>query len=434
MRYHKQMTSETKHNPASNASEFSVSEISLAVKKMVEGSFGHVRVRGELGRISIPASGHVYLDLKDEKAVLAAVIWKGVAKTIPLHPEQGMEVICTGKITTYGGQSKYQLVIEHMELAGVGAMMALLEKRKKALAAEGLFDADRKKPLPFLPKTIAVITSPSGAVIEDILHRISERFPCRVLIAPVPVQGKECAKRVAEALRYLQGEKPDLIIIARGGGSLEDLWGFNEEEVVRAIFESAIPVISAIGHETDVTLADFVADRRAPTPSAAAEMAVPVREELRSQLLAIAGRLFANLNHILQNRAQRLQAVKKALPKADTLFAAHMQKLDMLSLRLQNTLTQRVSYLERCQERAQSLHKQMRNAAKKLHEKKKGALGSLTKQLQLVSHKSIMARGFIFATDGGGGLVRLRGQTKTGQELTLHFADGETGAIVKGGK
>ena len=249
-----------------NAPEFSVSEISGAVKKTVEGAFSRVRVRGEVGRLSRPRSGHIYLDLKDDRAVLAGVIWKGVAGRMATQPEEGMEVVATGRLTTFPGQSKYQMVIEEIRPAGVGALMAMLEKRRQALAAEGLFDEARKRPLPRLPEVIGVVTSPSGAVIRDILHRLRDRFPRKVLIWPVAVQGAKCAPEVAAAIRGFNAleaggriPRPDLIIVARGGGSLEDLWGFNEEVVVRAAAESAIPLISAVGHETDTTLIDHAA-------------------------------------------------------------------------------------------------------------------------------------------------------------------------------
>ena len=278
-------------DPGINPPEFSVSEISGAIKRVIEGEFSHVRIKGEIGRVSFPRSGHVYLDLKDERAVLSAVIWKGVATHLQVRPEEGLEVVATGRITTFGGQSKYQLVIEDLKPAGVGALMAMLEKRKAMLAAEGLFDASRKKSIPFLPEVIGVVTSPSGAVIRDILHRLRDRFPRKVLIWPVAVQGDKCAPEVARAIAGFNGlttggavPRPDVLIVARGGGSLEDLWGFNEEIVARAAAFSDIPLISAVGHETDTTLIDFVSDLRAPTPTAAAELAVPVRHELAATL------------------------------------------------------------------------------------------------------------------------------------------------------
>ncbi len=327
--------------PLANVVEYSVSDISFSIKRTMEDTFGHVRVRGELGRVSQPASGHVYLDLKDERAVLAAVMWKGVAARQKIRPEQGMEVIATGRITTYPGQSKYQLVIETLEPAGIGALMALLEERRKKLAAEGLFDEARKKPLPWLPEVIGVVTSPTGAVIRDILHRLAERFPRHVLVWPVRVQGETCGAEVAAAIRGFNAlppggaiPRPDLVIVARGGGSVEDLWGFNDEEVVRAAAASDIPLISAVGHETDWTLIDHAADWRAPTPTAAAEKAVPVRAELLAWVGELGGRLRRAVAALLESRRQKLRAAARALPRPDDMLAMARQRLDGAALRL----------------------------------------------------------------------------------------------------
>jgi exodeoxyribonuclease VII large subunit len=327
--------------PADNTPEFSVSEISGAVKKAIEGGFSHVRVRGEVGRVSRPASGHIYLDLKDDRAVLAGVIWKGRAQGLAHRPEEGMEVVATGKLTTFPGQSKYQMVIEDIAPAGAGALMAMLEKRKAALAAEGLFAPERKKPLPYLPEIIGVVTSPSGAVIRDILHRLRDRFPRKVLVWPVAVQGAKCAPEVAAAIdgfnRLTPGgalPRPDLLIVARGGGSLEDLWGFNEEVVARAAAASQIPLISAVGHETDTTLIDFVSDQRAPTPTAAAELAVPVRMELLAWTDQQGARLSRALTTGIAQRQQRLRDLGRALPQVDTLVEGPRQRLDYLGERL----------------------------------------------------------------------------------------------------
>ncbi|QBY02705.1 exodeoxyribonuclease VII large subunit [Rhodophyticola sp. CCM32] len=324
-----------------NAPEFSVSEISGAVKRTVEGAFSHVRVRGEVGRLSRPRSGHIYLDLKDDRSVLAGVIWKGVSARLAHQPEEGMEVIATGRITTFPGQSKYQLVIEDIRPAGVGALMAMLEKRRAALAAEGLFDEDRKQALPYLPEVIGVVTSPSGAVIRDILHRLRDRFPRKVLIWPVAVQGDRCAPEVANAIRGFNGmsagralPRPDLVIVARGGGSLEDLWGFNEEIVVRAAAESEIPLISAVGHETDTTLIDFAADKRAPTPTAAAEMAVPVRLELLGWVETQGGRLSRGVAQAVSIRKQRLGDLARGLPRIEVLLETPRQRLDRAMVQL----------------------------------------------------------------------------------------------------
>lgn len=324
-----------------NAPEFSVSDISGAVKKAIEGGFSHVRVRGEVGRVSRPASGHIYMDLKDERSVLAGVIWKGRAAALTTRPEEGMEVIATGKLTTFPGQSKYQMVIESVVPAGAGALMAMLEKRKAQLASEGLFAPERKKELPYLPEVIGVVTSPSGAVIRDILHRLRDRFPRKVLIWPVAVQGQRCAPEVANAIRGFNAmtaggalPRPDLIIVARGGGSLEDLWGFNEEIVARAAASSDIPLISAVGHETDTTLIDFVSDMRAPTPTAAAEMAVPVRMELMAWVDQQGARLSQSLSNGLTQRGQRLRDLSRGLPSKDSLLDGPRQRFDTVADRL----------------------------------------------------------------------------------------------------
>lgn len=327
--------------PGGNAPEFSVSELSGAVKRVVEGAFDHVRVRGEVGRVSRPRSGHLYLDLKDDRAVLAAVCWKGVAARLDVQPEEGMEVVATGRLTTFPGQSRYQLVIDSLAPAGVGALMALLEKRKAALAAEGLFAAERKRPLPYLPRVVGVVTSPSGAVVRDILHRLGERFPMHVLVWPVAVQGKACAPEVAAAIRGFNGlaaggpvPRPDVVIVARGGGSVEDLWGFNEEVVARAAAESEIPLISAVGHETDTTLIDFVSDRRAPTPTAAAEIAAPVRGELVAAVAGLEERRVRALARVMEDRRRRLRDLSRALPRPDEIVAARRQRLDAAGERL----------------------------------------------------------------------------------------------------
>jgi exodeoxyribonuclease VII large subunit len=321
--------------PGANSPEFTVTELSGAIKRVIEGEFAHVRIRGEVGRVSRPRSGHVYLDLKDDRSVISGVIWKGVTARLETQPEEGMEVVATGRITTFGGQSKYQIVIEDIKPAGMGALMALLEKRKAALAAEGLFAPERKRPLPYLPEIIGVVTSPSGAVIRDILHRLRDRFPRKVLIWPVAVQGAKCAPEVVRAIegfnRLTPGgalPRPELLIVARGGGSVEDLWGFNEESVARAAAASDIPLISAVGHETDTTLIDFVSDKRAPTPTAAAELAVPVRHELAAWLEGQGARMRQALSQGLTRRGQRMRDVARALPRADTLLEGPRQRLD----------------------------------------------------------------------------------------------------------
>jgi exodeoxyribonuclease VII large subunit len=332
--------------PRSNQPEFTVSELSGAVKRVIEGEFGLVRVRGEVGRVSRPASGHLYYDLKDDRSVIAAITWKGQASKMQVMPEEGMEVVATGRMTTFPGQSKYQLIIEDLAPAGAGALMAMLEKRRAALGAEGLFDPARKRPIPYLPQVIGVVTSPSGAVIRDILHRLRDRFPRHVLIWPVPVQGEKCAPEVAAAIRGFNAlepggpiPRPDVIIVARGGGSLEDLWGFNEEIVVRAAAASRIPLISAVGHETDTTLIDHAADRRAPTPTAAAEMAVPVRLELLATLDSLQARLMQGVGRGVMLRGQRLRDLARALPRPEALTQSATQRLDTAASRLGGALS-----------------------------------------------------------------------------------------------
>jgi exodeoxyribonuclease VII large subunit len=331
--------------PPGNQPEYTVSELSGAVKRVIEGEFGLIRVRGEVGRVSRPASGHLYFDLKDDRAVIAAVSWKGQVARMQVRPEEGMEVVATGRMTTFPGQSKYQLIVDDVAPAGAGALMAMLEKRRVALAAEGLFDAARKKPIPYLPKVIGVVTSPSGAVIRDILHRLRDRFPRHVLVWPVAVQGQDCPGQVAAAIRGFNAiepggpiPRPDVLIVARGGGSLEDLWGFNEEVVVRAAAASRIPLISAVGHETDTTLIDHAADLRAPTPTAAAELAVPVRLELVATLEALGARLVRGIGQGVTLRRQRLRDLSRALPRVETLVATPRQRLDASVTRLGSAL------------------------------------------------------------------------------------------------
>ncbi len=328
-------------NPRDNAPEFTVSEISGAVKKTLESAFGRVRVRGEIGRVMRAASGHMYYDLKDERNVISCNTWKGQVAGLGVLPEEGLEVIVTGKVSAFGGQSRYNINVDSIEVAGEGALMALLEKRKKALAAEGLFDEARKQPIPYLPEIIGVVTSPQGAVIRDILHRLRDRFPRKVLIWPAAVQGEKCAPQVAAAIQGFNMltpggalPRPDLLIVARGGGSIEDLWGFNEEIVARAAASSDIPLISAVGHETDTTLIDFVSDKRAPTPTAAAEMAVPVRLDLLAAVENYGARMTQALGGQLDRRAQRLRDLARALPKPEELHRAAEQRLDAVSARL----------------------------------------------------------------------------------------------------
>jgi len=332
--------------PGANIAEYSVSELSSAIKRALEDGFGFVRLRGEIsGFRGVHSSGHAYFALKDDRAKIEAVIWRASLQRMKVKPEEGMEVIATGRVTTYPGSSKYQIVIDVLEPAGVGALMALLEERKKKLAAEGLFEQSRKRSLPFLPKVIGVITSPTGAVIRDMLHGFDERFPARVILWPVRVQGETCAAEVAAAIAGFNGlapgstiPRPDVLIVARGGGSLEDLWGFNDEIVVRAAAASAIPLISAVGHETDWTLIDLVADARAPTPTKAAEWAVPKHGELVESTGKLALRLKIGARRILEAARTHLKAAARGLPRLDELLAMPRQRFDAAERRLVRAL------------------------------------------------------------------------------------------------
>jgi len=445
---------------AGNLPEFSVSELSQRLKRTVEEAFGLVRVRGEISGFKRAASGHLYLTLKDADANLDAVCWKGTAGRFTFRPEDGLEVICTGRLTTYPSRSRYQLVIERMEPAGVGALMALLEERRKRLAAEGLFDAARKKPLPYLPDVIGVVTSPTGAVIRDILHRLRERFPRRVLLWPVLVQGEQAAAQVAAAIegfnRLAPGgaiPRPDLLIVARGGGSLEDLWAFNEEVVVRAAAASAIPLISAVGHETDTTLIDFASDRRAPTPTAAAEIAVPVRAELLLDVLDRQRRLVAAVARHLAERRERVAALSRGLPDPRRLLQAAAQRLDDLSEHLRRALLlgvqrRRVGF-ERIAGRLQGrpLVQQLARGREALtradqalgrgftrllaeRQQRLAAAGSL---LASLSYQRVLERGYAVVREAGAGVLTSVKATRPGLALEIEFKDGRTAASVDGG-
>ena len=341
------LAGETRDGPRSNAAEFTVSEISNALKRTVEDAFGHVRVRGEISGYRGPhSSGHAYFGLKDDRAKIDAVVWKGTMARLKFRPEEGMEVIATGKLTTYPGKSSYQIVIDNLEPAGAGALMALLEERKRRLAAEGLFDRERKRPLPYMPKVIGVVTSPTGAVIRDIIHRIKDRYPLHVIVWPVRVQGETSGQEVAAAVAGFNmlaagGDipRPDVLIVARGGGSLEDLWGFNDEALARTVAASGIPVISAVGHETDWTLIDYAADMRAPTPTGAAEFAVPVRADLEATLAGLGARLKACTSRNFERKRTALRAAARALPSPDTLLALPRRRFDEATSRLARALT-----------------------------------------------------------------------------------------------
>lgn len=443
--------------PQDNVAEFSVSELSFAIKRVIEEGFAYVRVRGELGRISRPGSGHIYLDLKDEKAVLSGVIWRGQAARLKVQPEQGMEVVATGRLTTFPGQSRYQIVIDSIEPAGEGALLAQLEKLKKKLAAEGLFEDDRKKPIPFLPRVVGIVTSPTGAVIRDMLHGFAERFPVHVIVWPVRVQGETCGAEVAAAILGFNalGEggaipRPDVLIVGRGGGSLEDLWGFNEEVVARAAADSKIPLISAVGHETDWSVLDLVADARAPTPTKAAEWAVPVYAELVERLAERRFRLGGAQRRALDRRRVILKAASRGLPRLSGLLALPRQRLDTAIARLpfalrSNTARHRSS-IERLSGRLHPRSPRQRveyarreivrlqrhgwRGFKLTIERKRARLDASGKLLASMSHKGVLARGFALVRDAGGGMLRSARVIAPGAALDIEFADGRVPATA----
>ena len=422
--------------PGDNAAPLSVGELSLKLKRFVEGEFGHVRLRGEISGYKRAVSGHVYLALKDDSAVIDGVIWKGAASALAFTPQDGIEVIATGKLTTYPGRSKYQIVIDRMELAGEGALMALFEKLKAKLAGEGLFDPARKQPLPFLPRTIGVVTSPTGAVIRDILHRLADRFPSHVIVWPVAVQGEAAAGQIAAAVRGFEAiapggpvPRPDLVIVARGGGSIEDLWAFNEEVVVRAIADCSIPIISAVGHETDTSLSDFAADLRAPTPTAAAEMAVPVRADLIATVASYGVRAERCVRRYQERGRERLTALARLLPRRDALLGPQRQRLDDLGQRLDRALEARVTRGRRQLDRAAAvlrpamLARQLSSA--------RDRLARTGKLLDALNPKGLLKRGYVLVEARGGGVVTTAAEARAAGALMLHFGDGAVAARVE---
>lgn len=495
--------SEGDSGTASNAHEFTVSDLSFALKRAVEDQFGHVRVRGEISGYRGPhSSGHAYFALKDDRARLDAVIWKGTFSRLKFKPEEGMEVVATGKLTTYPGKSNYQIVIDNLEPAGAGALMALLEERRRKLAAEGLFDEARKQLLPFMPAVIGVVTSPTGSVIRDIIHRISDRFPLHVLVWPVRVQGETTGAEVANAVAGFNElapggaiPRPEIIIVARGGGSLEDLWGFNDEIVVRAVAASGIPVISAVGHETDWTLIDHAADVRAPTPTGAAEMAVPVKAELEATVAALAARLKGCMGRSLDRQRQAVRAAARALPSPDQLFALPRRRFDDLAGRLDRaarlsaerrrarlaavrlspaTLARGIAeerrHLQRAAERLPNAAKTAnkarrqrfdiiarrltiepflrRNAEQRrswdraaaslaraidsLIAARRQRYGQAARMVDALSVKAVLDRGFALVTLDGGVPARHAADVAAGARLAIHFGDGEIGATADG--
>ena len=451
--------SDSEKNGDGNARAYSVSELSLALKRTLENTYGYVRLRGELSKVTRHASGHVYLSLKDDKAAIDGVVWKGQVRGLSAQPEQGLEVIVTGRITTYPASSKYQIVIESMEHAGVGALLAQLERLKAKLAGEGLFDAARKKPLPMMPAVIGVITSPTGAVIRDILHRIRDRWPCRVIVWPVVVQGDQAALQVAAAIRgfnALDGTgavpRPDLLIVARGGGSIEDLWGFNDEALARAVAQGAIPLISAVGHETDTTLIDYVSDRRAPTPTGAAEMATPVLAELRAAVSGLEQRMLRCAARGFEDRRNRLAAAARGLPRLDDLLAIKSQGFDLIANRLgaalQRNVTEHRHQLVRASsrltpgllqrpialkaERARELSLRLRPAADRRLTRSADRVTALAQLLRSLDPERPPRPGFALVRRPDGAVVEKAAELKGGDAINLTFTDGDRGAHVDG--
>ncbi len=439
-----------------NIPELTVSELAHSLKRTLEETYARVRVRGELSKVKIHSSGHLYSDLKDADSVLNIICWRGSLAKLSLHPEEGLDVICTGKITSYPARSNYQMIVDHMELAGVGALLKMLEDRKKRLAAEGLFDQSRKKKLPFLPETIGIITSPTGAVIRDILHRLEDRFPRSVLLWPVRVQGEGAASEIAAAIDGLNAlpedgniPRPDLIIVARGGGSLEDLMPFNEENVVRAAANSLIPLISAVGHETDTTLIDFVSDLRAPTPTAAAELCVPERVNIMGFVEDCRSRLYQSTTRLITIKKDDLKHFGARLGNPERLLDMRVQKLDYLSSKLSHALQKNIQLarqslvqtsarLSSPLQRIQLSDKTLGFAANRLDRAyrqymKDGEtrLGNLSQMLEVLSFKSVLGRGYVLVRDDKGNPVTTTAHIRPHDRLSMEFKDGIVHSVVE---
>ncbi len=461
-----------------NARAYSVSELAFALKRTLEDAYGFVRLRAELSKVTRHASGHVYLTLKDEKACIDGVVWKGQVRGLKAQPEQGLEVVVTGRITTYPASSKYQIVVETMEHAGVGALLAQLERLKAKLHGEGLFDAGRKRPLPRMPATVGVITSPTGAVIRDILHRVRDRWPCRVIVWPVVVQGDRAATEVAAAIRGFQAmaERPDVLIVARGGGSVEDLWPFNDEALARTVADCTIPLVSAVGHETDTTLIDFVSDRRAPTPTAAAEMVTPVLAELKALTADLDRRMNRCAGRGLEERRTRLNAAARGLPRPADLLALAQQRYDLAAGRLGSALERNTAVHERDlvrtasrltpgllqrpatlkAERLADWSKRLKDAAarqvaraeqharldqvaarmigalQRREDRAKERLAAASRALLALNPERPLDLGFALVRRADGSLAHSAAALSSGEALTLKFKDGERGAVVDG--
>jgi len=443
-----------------NARPYSVSELAFALKRTLEDAYGFVRLRGEISKVTHHSNGHVYLTLKDERAAIDGVVWKSQVRALSIRPEQGLEVVVTGKITAYPAGSRYQIVIETMEAAGVGALLAQLERLKAKLAAEGLFEVSRKRPLPSMPAVVGVITSPTGAVIRDILHRIRDRWPCRVVVWPVVVQGDQAAAQVAAAIQgfcALDGggvaPRPDVLIVARGGGSVEDLWPFNDEALARAVAGCAIPLISAVGHETDTTLIDFVSDRRAPTPTAAAEMATPVLAELKAAVGDLGSRMHRCGGRVVEDRRARVAHAERALARVPDLVRLAEQRLDIASGRLGAALARNAALHERAlvrvasrfsplllqrpqavqRQRLDSLTARLRPAAERRLERAAERLLGLSKLYAAADPDRPLARGFARVARVDGALVRAGAELAAGETVAMTFADKVTRTAVVDG-
>lgn len=444
---------------ASNAQAYSVSELAFALKRTLEDSYGFVRLRGELSKVTFHSNGHVYLSIKDDKACIDGVVWKGSVRGLSVRPEQGLEVIVTGKVTTYPMGSRYQIVIETMEAAGLGALLAQLERLKAKLQDEGLFEAARKQALPSMPSTVGVITSPTGAVIRDILHRIRDRWPCRVIVWPVVVQGEAAAAQVCAAIQGFNRmeaggslPRPDVIIVARGGGSVEDLWPFNDEALARTVAAGTIPLISAVGHETDTTLIDFVSDRRAPTPTAAAEMATPVLSELKAAVADYERRLARSGGRVLEDRRTRLASAARGLPRPTELIGMAQQRFDLASGRLAAALERNTAVHERELVRAgarlsrAALERKVEDAAQKLSQtnlrlnrtvrpnfdREALRVANIGKLLSSLSPRAPLERGYALIHRADGSLARSAPALSPGEALVLEFRDGKRSAVVDG--
>ena len=430
-----------------NSLEYTVSELSTSIKRIIEDNFDYIRLKAEVGRVSKPKSGHIYLDLKDDTSIISGIIWKGSVNKLNILPEEGLEVVCTGKVTTYAGQSKYQIIIENIEPYGVGALMALLEKRKEKLLKENLFDDNFKKQIPFLPKRIGVITSPTGAVIRDILHRIEDRFPVNITVWPVKVQGDSSPEEIIDAIEGFHLldqsnlEKPDVIIIARGGGSVEDLWGFNDEALVRKVFDSKIPIISAIGHETDTTLIDLVADLRAPTPTAAAEMAVPVRKILITSVEDSYERIKNYINNKIEFEERSLLLLDKAIPKIEVMLknynlrykkASSILNISLVSMIkhyqdifLRKTVSFKANMLTKnfnfTKDDFLEVSKSLINSTVNIFDKKTNSLQLQSGLLDVLSHNSVLKRGFAIVKDKKSKIITSSKKIKEDEELMINF-------------